>query len=84
MNPLMTGKGLRAWSALAAISLLTAWGGYYQVTDTASGKSYYTRDIDHEDGHARFVDKASGDKVNLSGFEGRRITEEQYENAVRK
>jgi hypothetical protein len=84
MNPLMSSKRLRTWSALAAISLLAACGGYYQVTDTASGKSYYTRDIDRDEGHARFVDKASGDKVNLSGFEVRRITEEQYENAVRK
>ena len=85
MKTLMTSKRLRTWAALAALPLLAACGGhYYQVTDTASGKAYYTRDIEHEDGHARFVDKATGDKVNLSGFEVRKITEDQYKNAVRK
>lgn len=74
-----------AWSLLAAaLPLLAACGGYYQVTDTHSGKSYYTRDVDHDDGHVRFVDKASGDKVNLDSVEVRELTRQQYENAIRK
>jgi hypothetical protein len=74
-----------AWSLLAAsLPLLVACGGYYQVTDTHSGKAYYTRDVDHEDGHVRFVDKASGDKVNLDSVEVREVTRQQYENAIRK
>ena len=53
---------LRLSAVIGASAGIAACGGhYYQVTDTASGKAYYTRDIDHDDGHARFVDKATGD-----------------------
>jgi len=86
MKKSMTSRHFPAWTAwVLALPLLAACGGnYYQVTDTGSGKSYYTRDVDREDGHARFTDKASGDKVNLDSFEVRKITEQQYENAVHK
>lgn len=85
MKTLMTSKRLRIWTALAAIPLLAACGGhYYQVTAAGGGKTYYTRDIDHEDGHLRFTDKATGDKVILDNAEVRKITEDQYKNAVRK
>lgn len=85
MKTLMTSKRLRIWTALAAIPLLAACGGnYYQVTAAGSGKAYYTRDVDHEDGHLRFTDKATGDKVILDNAEVREITRQQYKNAVRK
>ena len=85
MKTLMTSKRLRTWAALAAIPLLAACGGhYYQVTAAGSGKTYYTRDVDHDDGHVRFVDKASGAKVNLDSVEVRKVSREQYENATRK
>ena len=86
MKKSMTSRRFPAWTVwVIALPLLAACGGnYYQVTDTGSGKSYFTRDIDRDDGHARFTDKVSGDKVNLSGFEVKEITEQQYKNAVRK
>ena len=86
MEKSMNSRRCLAWAAwLVALPLLAACGGnYYQVTDTASGKSYYTRDIDRDDGHVRFTDKVSGDDVNLDGFEVKEITGQQYRNAVRK
>ena len=85
METLMTRQRYLAWTILAAtLPLLVACGSYYQVTDTNSGKAYYTRDVDREDGHVRFVDKASGDKVNLDSVEVRKVSREQYENAIRK
>lgn len=69
---------------LMSAALLTACGGnYYQVTDTDSGKSYYTRDVDRDDGHVEFTDKTTGDKVGLDKFEIREVTRQQYKNAVR-
>jgi len=86
MEKSMTSRCFTVWAVwVIALPLLAACGGsYYQVTDTSSGKSYYTRDIDRDDGRARFKDNASGDKVNLDSFEVRKITEQQYRNAVRK
>lgn len=44
--------------------------------DNASGKSYYTRDIDRDDGHVRFKERANGDDVTLDSAEAREITEQ--------
>ena len=71
------------FAALLATSL-AACGGYYQVTDRASGKSYYTKDVDRDDGHVRFKDRATGDDVTLDSSEVSEITEQQYKNAVRQ
>lgn len=69
---------------VSVVVLAGCGGNYYQITDTQRGKSYYTRDIDRDDGTVRFRDEASGDDVRLSGSEVREITEQQYRNAVRK
>lgn len=70
-------------AALMAVSLAGCGGNYYQITDTDSGKSYYTRDVDRDDGHVEFTDKATGDKVGLDKFEIREVTRQQYKNAAR-
>ena len=70
--------------AVSVVVLAGCGGDYYQISDTERGKTYYTRDIDRDDGHIRFRDEASGDVVRLPGSEVREITEQQYRNAVRK
>ena len=70
--------------ATALIGLAACGGSYYEVTDVGSGKAYYTRDVDRDDGHLRFKDEASGDKITLGSGEVRRLTREQYQAAVRK
>lgn len=80
------GKRAVAWPAmLVSLPLLAACGGsYYQVTESGSGKSYYTRDVDRDDGHLEFTDRATGDKVGLDKYEIREVTPQQYKNAVGK
>jgi hypothetical protein len=70
-------------TALVAIALpLVACHSYLEVTDTQTGKSYYTRDVDHEDGRLRFKDEATGARVNLGNSEVHEVTREQYRNAT--
>lgn len=72
-----------ASALVCAVVLLAGCGGdYYQVTDAAGGKTYYTRSIDHDDGSVRFKDQASGDEVILNSSEVREVTPQQYRNAV--
>jgi len=82
LNP---SRYLGAASFSVAVAALAACGGsYYEVTDVGSGKSYYTRDVDRDDGSLRFKDEASGDKVTLGSGQIRKLTREQYQGAVRK
>jgi hypothetical protein len=70
---------------LLAIPLLAACGGkYYEVSEAGSSKTYYTRDIDRDEGRLRFRDEATGDKVRLDSSEVREISQQQYKNAVGK
>jgi hypothetical protein len=82
----MKSKQIAGWATLAlTVAVLAACGGdYYQVTDVGSGKTYYTRNVDRDDGHVEFTDKATGDEVSLEKFELREVTRQQYENAVRR
>lgn len=86
MKTSITSKRAAGWATLAlAVPLLAACAGdYYQVSDVDSGKSYYTRDVDRDDGHVQFTDKATGDKVSLDKFEIREVTRQHYQNAVGK
>ena len=69
---------------LFAIVSLTGCASYYQVTDPASDKVYYTRDIDKEDGGAiRFEDEKSGTEVTLQNSEVKPIKSKEYKKAVK-
>ena len=79
----MESRKLLVRAALVAAALpLVACHSYYEVTDAQTGKSYYTRDVDREDGRIRFKDEASGDRVNLGNSEVRKVTPEQYRSAT--
>ena len=70
---------------LVVMPLLAACGGkYYEVTTAGGGKTYYTRDIDRDDGRLRFRDEVTGDKVRLESSEVREITRQEYKNATGK
>ena len=58
---------------------------YYRVTDPASGKAYYTNDIDKagEAGAVKFKDKASGSVVTLQSSEVKEISSEEFEGALK-
>jgi hypothetical protein len=57
---------------------------YYRVTDPASGKTYYTTDIDRQDGGAvRIKDERTRGKVTLPASEVTEISEDEYKAQVR-
>jgi hypothetical protein len=58
--------------------------GHYIVTEPDSGKTYYTRHINRNLGNKviTFVDADTGAKVTLSESEVRKITKDEFDNAV--
>lgn len=69
--------------ALFVTGSLLGCASYYQVTDPASDKVYYTRDIDKEDGGAiRFEDEKTGTEVTLQNSEVKPIKSKEYKKAV--
>jgi hypothetical protein len=72
---------------LVALLLLGACSGkYYRVTDTSSGRVYYTRDVDtkRRSGAVDFKDAKSGAKVTIQSSQVEKITEAQYQQGLSK
>jgi hypothetical protein len=68
-----------------SLFLLAACGGsYYRVKDTASGRVYYTRDVDtkRRTGAVDFKDAKSGAKVTLQSSEVEKISEADYQKGL--
>jgi len=53
-------------------------GGYYQVTDPTSGRTYYTTKVKEKDGRIEFKDAASGSTVRLHSSEVKKLSEDEY------
>ncbi|MCK6458340.1 MAG: hypothetical protein L6Q95_00420 [Planctomycetes bacterium] len=78
---------MRRTLLLLSLLFLGACGGkYYRVTDTASGRVYYTRDVDtkRRSGAVDFKDSKSGAKVTLQSSQVEKITEAQYQQGIAK
>ena len=58
---------------------------YYLVTDPASGKSYYTNEIDKAGGAGavKFKDKTSGSVVTLQSSEVKEISSKEFEAGLK-
>ncbi|HEX5136926.1 MAG TPA: hypothetical protein VFY93_08145 [Planctomycetota bacterium] len=70
---------------LAALLLVGGCAGrYYRVTDTSSGRVYYTRDVDtkRRSGAVDFKDGKSGAKVTLQSSQVEKISEAQYQQGL--
>lgn len=63
-----------------ALSFLFGCTNYYRVTNPSTGKAYYTKDLDEDDGVLEFTDARTGEKVTLPGSEVREITREEFES----
>ena len=64
---------------LFIIIAVSGCASYYKVTDPASGKVYYTEDIDKKgSGAIEFKDEASKTDVTLQASEVMEITKDQY------
>ncbi len=71
---------------LAPVVFLSGCAGHYQVTDPASGKVFYTRDVDRSkrEGYIEFTDQASGAEITLQSSEVKKISKDEYNAAVGK
>ena len=59
---------------------------YYRVTDPASGKEYYTTNVDDKgrSGAVKITDDKTGSSVTLQSSEVREISEDEYTAATGK
>ena len=67
-------------AALFILSLLTACGGgYYKVTDPATDKVYYTKEVKEQKGGAvKLMNANTGSMVTLQNSEVTEINKEEY------
>jgi uncharacterized protein YceK len=69
--------------ALAVCVALAGCSSYYKVRDTASGKEYYTTDVDKAGGGAvSFKDGRTGNKVTLQNSEVTKVPQDIYRQQV--
>lgn len=81
MNP--TTRRNLSTAALIILALAAGCGGHYRVTDPASGKAYFTRDVDRgREGTVQFKDARSGSRVTLTSSEVQEISRKEYKAAV--
>jgi len=66
--------------------ILYGCGGHYLVHDPASGANYYTKDVDRvgDSGAVKFKDHVTGSNVTIQQSEVKKISEEEYEAAVKR
>ena len=77
---------MKAIPTIVLAALVAACGGgYYQVRDSANGRTYYTRDVDNVGaGAVRFKDEASGAVVTVQRSEVKSMTRDDYQAAIRR
>ena len=66
---------------LSAVSL-AACAHYFKVTDPASGKVFYTEDIDRKGSAVEFKDAQTGGAVTLQNSEIMQIDKQAYETGL--
>lgn len=66
--------------ALCILLLVAACGGgYYKVTDPATDKVYYTKEVKQEkSGAVKLIDASTGSMVTLQNSEVTEINKEEY------
>lgn len=70
------------------VGLMVVWAAgctqYYQVSDPAGTRTYYTTDIDTTDnGAIKIKDEKTGANVTLQSSEVKEISREEYEAALK-
>ncbi len=70
--------------AVLAVVLVTGCASYYKVTDPASGRVYYTEEIDRQKGGTTimFKDAKSGATVTLPSSEVLEVSSGEYKKGV--
>jgi hypothetical protein len=86
VRPWLFGALVAAALTLASCSLPRAMGlgGYYQVTDAASGKVYFADELTTEDrGAVEFRDGVTGAWISLASADYKAISEADYRAGIR-
>ena len=73
---------LRAVFVVLLTLSLAACAHYYKVTDPASGKVFYTQDVDRKGSAVEFKDAQTGSAVTLQNSEVTKIDKQAYETGV--
>jgi len=73
---------LRTVIALLSAVSLAACAHYFKVTDPASGKVFYTEDVDRKGSAVEFKDAQTGNTVTLQNSEIMQIDKQAYETGV--
>jgi hypothetical protein len=73
---------LRTVIVLLSVVSLAACAHYFKVTDPASGKVFYTEDIDRKGSAVEFKDAQTGGAVTLQNSEIMQIDKQAYETGV--
>ncbi len=75
---------LRVLAATLVVLSLASCTNYFQVTDPASGKVFYTKDIDQNQfsGAVEFIDAKDGGVVTLPSSRVVQVSQEQFVAAV--
>jgi hypothetical protein len=68
--------------AASCAALLAGCSSYYKVRDTASGRDYYTTDVDRSGSAVRFKDGKTGNNVTLQNSEITEIPSDVYKQAI--
>ena len=72
------------WVLCVVITLAAGCSTYYKVTDPASGKTYYTKEIKDagKAGAVKFKDEKSGSMVTLQSSEVKEVLGEDYSTGL--
>ena len=73
---------IRLLVVLLLTGSLAACAHYFKVTDPASGKVFYTEDIDRKGSAVEFKDAQTGNTVTLQNSEILQIDKQAYETGV--
>jgi len=73
---------LRTVIVLLSVVFLVACAHYFKVTDPASGKVFYTEDIDRKGSAVEFKDAQTGGAVTLQNSEIMQIDKQAYETGL--
>jgi hypothetical protein len=82
----MNAKTIRNLAVLAIAVSVGGCASYYKVTDPASGRVFYTEDIDRQKGGTTimFKDAKTGAEVTLPSSEVLQVSSEEFKKATGK
>jgi uncharacterized protein YceK len=82
----MKAKTIRRLAVLVIAASVGGCASYYKVTDPASGRVFYTEDIDRQKGGTTimFKDAKTGAEVTLPSSEVLQVSSEEFKKATGK